>query len=241
MMLCASFSLLRKHLAYGVSLLLWLCLSSQAVADKVDAGVIALSSVSCPSEQLCFPDTKIAVFDGAAGNKIGYIQQVNRFDLSIQVPEDLRDVLKDGLTWHQQLTYDSNAIGFTTLNNGYVMIAKAKDKAFWLNTKDLTAVGYRAFVWPQFITKYKGMISPSDFLNLRVKPIASAKRITRIGVDSEVLFTGNFKGSWAEVKVKIHDKHICYVDSKLLGEYTGWIKYFDEQTNTLNFDLGGSC
>ena len=136
---------------------------------------------------------------------------------------------------------DSNAIGFLQVKDGFVLVAKTSVHEFWLESKAIYAAGYKAFSWPEFLPRYTGMMSVAESLNLRAQPKASGKRLTSIGFDDEIAFTGNFKGLWAEIKVKKYNQHVCYGDVKLLAEFTGWVKYFDAKTNQTNFELGGSC
>lgn len=122
-----------------------------------------------------------------------------------------------------------------------MLVAKASGLEFWIENKNLQAAGYKAFSWPEFLPKYKGMVSVAESLNLRAQPKASGRRLARIGFNDDIEFTGNFKGLWAEIKVKKYNQHVCYGEVKLLGEYKGWVKYFDAKTNQTNFELGGSC
>ena len=222
------------------ALFILLCVPLMAQAE-VGSGVITLASAACPSEQLCFPATPIPLHDGPKGQKLGHLKQTNRFDLTIDLPAKLRQTLKDNLTWTGELAYDSHAIGFLHSQDGFALIAKADGTAFWLDTKALEAAGYKALTWPQFLTHYKGFVTPIPRLNMRSEATTASHRVATINADSELTFTGQFKGLWAEVKVKLYDKNVCYGDAKLLHEHTGWVKYFDASTDALNFDLGGSC
>lgn len=238
-----SYSNLIKHICIQ-SMLLLLSLPLLANTEeqyKVNGGVIVLANGNCPSEELCFPTTKIDVFDSVAGNKLGSIGRANRFELSLNLPSDISKALSKQLIWHRELSYDSNALGFITLKRNFALIAQLGEQQLWFDTEALKEAGYSAFRWPQFLTKYKGAVYPAELLSLRAGPSIAAKKLAVITAISEVTFTGKFNGFWAELKVKIYDKHLCEGDAKMIAQYTGWVKYYDEKTDVLNFELGGSC
>ena len=207
----------------------------------VTSGVIVPVSAKCPAEQLCFPDKPLAVYSAAKGEQVGNVKRTNRFDFDGEFSHNTYTSLIENITWSSELSYDANAMEFINLKDNFLLIAKTETHSLWLVQSELIEYGFKALTWPEFLGHYSGMVMPLVRLNMRTSANATSKRITQLDSFSDIRFTGKFHGYWAQVEVVLYDKHYCYGDAVNLGSYIGWIKYYDEQTQSLNVELGGSC
>ncbi|MBE1298534.1 MAG: hypothetical protein GJ680_01310 [Alteromonadaceae bacterium] len=225
-----------------------LIIGAYALADAVQqskptiaSGVVVPLSANCQPEQLCFPEVPVPLYADVFGKQVGTAKRNNRFDFQTDLSDETYAILTDKIQWSSELNYDANAIEFIDTKEQYFLIAKSSSQALWLRQDTLLENGFRAMLWPEFLSMYSGMVVPLERLNLRTSANTLSDRIGVLDINSDVSFTGRVNGEWAEIKVTLFDKHYCFGEALKKGSHTGWVKYFDKRTETLNFELGGSC
>jgi hypothetical protein len=104
---------------------------------------------------------------------------------------------------------------------------------YWVNTKDLEAIGLKAYGLQEYMTLKSGDVLgfyPEVIINLRNGPSATAERIATLSYLHEIVLTGEHQGAWSKVKVIKLSEDRCLGGEEIEGSaLEGWIKAIDDE------------
>lgn len=200
--------------------------------DLWGIGLISNKS-SWPPGAVIFPHQKINVYDKPRnGQIVGAVSIGDRpWQLVIQAGSEKTPVSSKDM---KEVEYETSAPIVFDYDSGYVNVFRQfKPNGVWINTKELSGVGFQYVSWADFLSEKKSVpLFPRNSIavSLRKAPTASSERITVLkGENFHVTPLGGKKGNWIKVKVTQYSVHPC-TDGKgvIANEWQGWVKSVDD-------------
>ena len=135
----------------------------------------------------------------------------------------------------KMISYEMFGLCWFEEKDGFVRIGLSSysgKQQFWLKRSDLEKNGAVVHDYVSFATTRQNTLFPERLginLNFRTSPTTQSKVITTLNSNHyAVTPTGKSKGMWIEVKVTKYSEKYCE-GGELENEWTGWIKFIDDQ------------
>jgi len=188
------------------------------------------------------PPKGFTLYDAPDGNIIGKIiqKQKGEFELNemfaIKLSNGNTPIYKNfnkGLT---DVGYDVFVMSYYEVKNGFVKVFD-KNSTYWLKISAIDKANFKLIDWQDFLVendgKFLGYYANKPGLNLRVKPLKSAKILKTLrGKLFEINLLKESKGNWNKVKVLKYHEYPCKgnLSKEENIEYIleGWIKTVDD-------------
>lgn len=189
-----------------------------------------------------FPETDpLMVFSLQDAKPVGKLERPIQREGAYKDPYTLLYISAGGDTsevdiWSdmREVGYEQPAITFSARKKGLVKIMDSLGD-LWVKTADLTALGFRAINYQDFMVEKSGEVLgfyPETSLNLRKSANASGEKIETLGDLHEITLTGEHNGQWSKVKVIKLKEGRCQGGQDMEEyELEGWIKVIDDSGN----------